>query len=245
MSSRAAGRHICGDREDADSRGTPDTLRHRSPSATSLRTAERTRTRLLRVILRAQFREVVMTEHVPRTDPTRGYFPRYSPDSMMFDNGVVAEPAGATNQPLHHTVVRTDNELTRAATQALGEEPGVPRGITLRVANGHITLEGCVQSFYERACAERALRFVDGVRAIENRITVKPVISASDIKLHIIEQLRAEVLDEAHAIEVHVQDGHVTISGTVHSSVERRTVEDSVRAAPGVQTVDNHLRVIG
>jgi osmotically-inducible protein OsmY len=186
-----------------------------------------------------------MSDRAPRTGPFRGYFPRYFPDPMMFDNGVVAEPSGSASVPVHRTVIRSDTELTRAAQQALGEEPGVPRGITLRVANGHLTLEGCADSFYQRACAERALRFVDGVRGIHNRITVKPVVSASDIKLHIVEQLQNEVLDQAHAIEVKVHDGHVTISGLVHSTAERRTVEDSVRAAPGVQTVDNQLRVGG
>jgi osmotically-inducible protein OsmY len=185
-----------------------------------------------------------MLDHPPRTGSARGYFPRYSADPMMFDNGVIAEPTGSGHVPNHRTVVRSDDELTRMAQQALLEEPGVPRGITMRVANGHLTLEGCVQSFYQRACAERALRFVDGVRSIENRITVKPDISASDIKLHIVEQLQAEVLDEAHSIEVHVQDGHVTISGTVHSMAGRRCIEESVRSAPGVQTVDNQLRVV-
>lgn len=172
-----------------------------------------------------------------------GCLPWYSTDPLMFDNGVVAEPAGSASVPIHRTVVRSDDELTRIAQQALLEEPGVPRGLTMRVANGHLTLEGCVQSFYQRACAERALRFVDGVHSINNQITVKPEISASDIKLHMVEQLQAHVLDEAHGIEVQVHDGHVTISGAVHSMTERRCVEESVRSAPGVQTVDNQLRV--
>jgi osmotically-inducible protein OsmY len=162
----------------------------------------------------------------------------------MFDNGVVAEPAVSASAPVHRIVVRSDDELTRMARQALLEEPGAPRGLTMRAANGHLTLEGCLQSFYQRAAAERALRFVDGVRSIENRITVKPDISASDIKLHIVEQLHAEVLEEAHGIEVQVHEGHVTISGTVHSMAGRRCIEESVRSAPGVQTVDNQLRVV-
>jgi osmotically-inducible protein OsmY len=185
-----------------------------------------------------------MPDHSPRTGIARGYFPRYSADPLMFDNGVVAEPAGSTGVPMHRRVTRPDDELLRMGQQALLEEAGVPEGITLRVASGHLTLEGCVQSFYQRAAAERALRFVDGVRSIENQITVKPVISASDIKLHIVEQLHAEVQEEAHGIEVQVHDGHVTISGTVHSMAGRRCIEESVRSAPGVQTVDNQLRVI-
>lgn len=184
-----------------------------------------------------------MPDHAPRTGSARGYFPRYSADPLMFDNGVVGEPAGSASLPVHRNIVRSDDELTRMAQQALLDEPGVPRGITMRVANGHLTLEGCAQSFYQRACAERALRFVDGVRSIDNQISVKPEISASDIKLHIVEQLQAEVLDEAHAIEVQVHEGHVTISGTVHSMAERRCIEESVRSAPGVLTVDNQLRV--
>jgi osmotically-inducible protein OsmY len=185
-----------------------------------------------------------MSDQPPRTGVARGYFPRYSSAPTMFDNGVVAEPAGSLSVPIHRTVVRADPELTQLVQQALLDEPGVPRSVTMRVANGHLTLEGCVQTFYQRACAERALRFVDGVRTIDNQITVKPDISVSDIKRHIVEQLQAEVLDEAHAIAVQVHEGHVTIRGTVHSMNERRCIEESVRSAPGVLTVDNQLRVI-
>ncbi len=186
-----------------------------------------------------------MSDHLPRTAAARACFPRYSSaDPLMFDNGVVGEAAGSASVPRHRTVVRSDDELVHLAQQALLDEPGVPRGVMMRVANGHLTLEGCVQTFYQRACAERALRFLDGVRSINNQIAVKPDISASGIKLHIVEQLQAEVLDGAHAIDVQVHDGHVTISGTVHSMNERRCVEDSVRSAPGVLTVDNQLRVL-
>ncbi len=184
-----------------------------------------------------------MSDQPPRAGLTRGYFPRYSAEPLMFDNGVVGHPTGSTSVPRSRTVVRADEELTRIAQRALLEEPDVPRGITMHVANGHLTLDGCVQTFYQRACVERALHFVDGVHSIDNRITVKPIVSASNIKLHILEQLQAEVLNEAYGIEVHVQESHVTISGAARSMAERRCVEDSVRSAPGVQTVDNQLRV--
>ena len=178
-----------------------------------------------------------------RPERTSPCFPRYYAETVMFDNGVVGKPSGSGTVAGQRMPTRSDDELRRDTQQALLEEPGVPRDVTVRVVNGRITLEGCAQTFYERACAERALRFGVGVRDFDNHIAVKPVISASNIKRHVLEELQAELLDDAVGVQVHVQDTHVTITGNARSMAERQCIENSVRSAPGVQTVDNQLRI--
>jgi osmotically-inducible protein OsmY len=161
-----------------------------------------------------------------RPERTRACFPRYHAERVMFDNGVVGKPAGSGSMTDRRMPTRSDDELLHDTQQALLEEPGVPRDVTVRVVNGRITL-----------------RFVVGVRDFDNHIAVKPVISASNIKRHVLEELQAELMDEAVGVQVHVQDTHVTITGNARSVAERRCIENSVRSAPGVQTVDNQLRV--
>ena len=118
--------------------------------------------------------------------------------------------------------------------RALHEEPDLPaEGLMVRAANGHVTLEGCVQSFYHRDCAERAARFVDGVRGLDNRIDVKAVVSAADIKRHVVDQLQYAVLAEARNLQVRAADGRVT---TAHSRPPRLARAKLCR-------VPRHLRI--
>ncbi|MNC89452.1 BON domain protein [compost metagenome] len=46
-------------------------------------------------------------------------------------------------------------------------------------------------------------------------------------------------------MEVTVNNGEVTLAGSVHSRDEKRQVEDIVEATPGVHDVHNNLRVGG
>ena len=65
------------------------------------------------------------------------------------------------------------------------------------------------------------------------------------------ERIREEICDrltddwhvDASEVEVVVNSGQVTLSGSVHSREEKRKAEDLVEAIPGVQDVHNNLRV--
>lgn len=66
---------------------------------------------------------------------------------------------------------RSDQELTRAAVNALRRDTRVPdERLKLRVNHGWITLEGTVDHRYQREAAEAALRRLMGLRHLENRI---------------------------------------------------------------------------
>lgn len=66
---------------------------------------------------------------------------------------------------------RSDQELTRAAVNALRRDTRVPdERLKLRVNHGWITLEGTVDHRYQREAAEEALRRLMGLRHLENRI---------------------------------------------------------------------------
>ena len=53
---------------------------------------------------------------------------------------------------------RIDPEIAEAAVQTLANRIDAPRGITVTVRDGHITLGGTVEWMYQRAAAERAVK---------------------------------------------------------------------------------------
>jgi osmotically-inducible protein OsmY len=74
---------------------------------------------------------------------------------------------------------RTDADIVRAAENALAWDVLVPRDrIKVTVENGVVSLEGEVESQYQRASAEQAVHRLTGLKAIFNQITVKPEVEA-------------------------------------------------------------------
>jgi osmotically-inducible protein OsmY len=58
--------------------------------------------------------------------------------------------------------------------EALTTSPHVPsrRQVRIEAAEGHVLLQGNVRSFFEKQMAQEAIRRVDGVQRIENRLEV-------------------------------------------------------------------------
>ena len=102
-------------------------------------------------------------------------FPPLSPPSLVkrtvFDNGVEAELGAIADRKC---VPRDDRELLAASMCALRDGLYVPKGVVVRVHHGTVVLDGRTSFYYERAAAECAVRFLDGVRTVENHILVEP-----------------------------------------------------------------------
>ncbi len=64
-----------------------------------------------------------------------------------------------------------------------------------------------------------------------------------DIKKDIIGQLSWDARVQASDIDVEVGEGQVVLSGSVPTYLARRTVEEDIRAIPGVQAIRNSLAV--
>jgi osmotically-inducible protein OsmY len=115
--------------------------------------------------------------------------------------------------------------------------------ISSTVADGWVTLEGTVDRSSQRTDAERAVRNLTGVRAVVNKIAVtaaQPV--AGDVRKSIEQALERRAEREAKRIQVDVREGIVTLTGSVHSWAERKSVVAAARFTPGVRNVEDHLR---
>jgi len=139
---------------------------------------------------------------------------------------------------------RSDTEIAAAAAAALKWNVSLGAcDIKTVVRQGWIILSGQVPFGYQRSAAERAVRYLIGVKGIINEITVKPVIKMIDVKHKIEDAFERQARLDAKNIDVHVLDDQITLRGTVHSWREKEDAARAAWAAPGVARVDNKLQV--
>jgi osmotically-inducible protein OsmY len=143
---------------------------------------------------------------------------------------------------------RTDTEIAQAAIAVLKWNAVVPADrITVTVANGWVTLNGTLEYYHQSAAAERAVRYLTGVKGVSNSILLQaPAVSLrpSDVAEKIEAAFKRSAEVDARRINVDTQDGKVILSGNVRSWAERQEAERAAWAAPGVTHVDDRLAVI-
>lgn len=143
------------------------------------------------------------------------------------------------------TNIRTDTEIAKAVRSALEWDVLVPdEKIRSTVSNGWVTLEGRVNTLREREDAERAVRRLAGVVGIIDRLEVEPQkVDLEELRLNIEDALERRAEREAEHLRVEVRDGQIDLWGRVHSWQEKRAVLGSIIHAPGVNRVNDHLRI--
>jgi osmotically-inducible protein OsmY len=112
------------------------------------------------------------------------------------------------------------------------------------VRGGWVTLEGKVDWGFQREAAEKAVRYLPGVRGVSNNIEVKPSALANNIPGRIKEALSWNVEVDARRIRIAAREGSVTLTGNVRSWAEKRQAQWTAWAVPGVVNVVNHIEVV-
>ena len=140
---------------------------------------------------------------------------------------------------------RTDTEIAHEVVNAFRWNVQVPDSrVKAKVENGWVTLEGDVDWYYQSTAAERAVRFLTGVRGVTNLLRIKPPkVSTFEVSEKIRNALRRSAELDAEHITVEAHDGQVTLRGKVRSFAERRDAEYAAWSAPGVTTVDDRITV--
>jgi osmotically-inducible protein OsmY len=140
---------------------------------------------------------------------------------------------------------RTDADIAHAVRSALEWDVFVQhQHIRTTVSQGVVTLEGTADYWSQREDAQRAIKNLEGVRGIINRIEVKPPVVPRDRMRHAIEAaLERHAEREARRVSLDIADGRVTVSGVVGSYGEREAVVGAIRGTPGVRAVDDNLRI--
>jgi osmotically-inducible protein OsmY len=139
---------------------------------------------------------------------------------------------------------RTDTELAHQVVNALSWDIEVPGTVKAKVEDGWVTLDGEVEWQYQRNAAERAVRYLTGVKGVANLVTIKTHASPYDVANRIKAALHRTAEAESKKVQVSAVDGKVTLTGTVRSWPERADVERAAWSASGVTAVDDRLAVV-
>lgn len=138
---------------------------------------------------------------------------------------------------------KTDEEVARAALDALKWSYSVPDGIKVTVDNGWVTLSGDAEWDFERNSAKNTVANLLGVRGVSNDIQLKNKILPTDVQTLIEDALKRSAENESQNITVTVTGSRVHLSGTVHSFSEMEDARIAAWSAPGVMSVEDNLKI--
>jgi osmotically-inducible protein OsmY len=138
---------------------------------------------------------------------------------------------------------KRDTEIAAIAASSLNAHVWVPTDIRVTVQNGWVTLKGVVNWDFQQKAATDSVRFLAGVKGVENDITVKPMARPHAVKEAIEKALVRNAEVDAGNVIVAAAGGAVTLSGSVRSWGEKYQADTAAWNAPGVDNVQNDINV--
>lgn len=133
-----------------------------------------------------------------------------------------------------------DQVLRRDIAQALLDDPAADRyELDIDVEDGQVTLRGTVESYVERMHSQRVAEGVRGVRSVDNEVVIgyETVRSDSEMEADVQARLRWDALIDDRLVDAEVDQGRVSLTGTVGSAAERRRALNDAWVL-GVRDVD-------
>jgi len=141
---------------------------------------------------------------------------------------------------------RTDSDIQRDALDELTWDAAVDaRNLGVTVAGGIVTITGQVGAYAQKREAERLAEMIPGVKEVIVKIDVITARAVADAELSVAVHNAlnwAAYLPDA-AVSARVEEGWVTLSGTVQWGFQRQNAEDAVRYMKGVTGLTNAITV--
>jgi len=144
--------------------------------------------------------------------------------------------------------MKTDAQLKTDVTNELEWDPSInAANVGVSAKGGVVTLTGHLDTFAEKYAIERAVKRVEGVRAVAIELDVKlaPRHKRSDSEIAAAAEsaFKWSVFVPADRLRVTVDAGWVTLTGEVDWEYQRSNAEKAVRALTGVLGVTNSITI--
>jgi len=142
--------------------------------------------------------------------------------------------------------MKTDSQIQQDVTHELQWDAAIDStDINVSVDNGLVTLEGQVNSYPEKWEAEKAVQRIAGVKALVVKLAVTPLDQRSDED---IARAAESALSWASylakdSIKIQVENGWLTLSGTVPWDYQRQNAARAVRYLTGVKGVSDEIKI--
>ena len=149
---------------------------------------------------------------------------------------------------------RAGDRLVREVRHELVMLPyyGVFDDLSYRVDGDTVTLMGYVTRPTLKSDAENVVKSIEGVGRVNNQIKVLPLSPNDDlIRLAVYRSIFGQAgldrysLQAVPPIHIIVENGHVTLKGTVASQGDKNIINVRANAVPNVFSVTNNLQVEG
>lgn len=142
--------------------------------------------------------------------------------------------------------MKTDADIKRDVEAELAWDPAIKAsGIGVAVKDGVVSLGGHLETYSEKWAVEKALRRVQGVKAIalelDVRLSPDHVRSDTDIAQAAETALKWHTLVPVDAVRLTVDNGWITLQGDLDWDFQRKSVEKAVRHLKGVVGVSNEV----
>jgi len=190
-----------------------------------------------RIVVSAKDGRVTLTGSVPTY---------YQAVRAANDVQTVGGVSGLDNQLLVGLVggALTDADMAVAAAAALDDDKFVPKGaVSAEVLDGFVTLHGEVRHHYQRQAAEYAVSKVDGVRGVDDNVTLTTEPIPSDVANRIDKAFQRSAIIDDSLITVSNDGPTIYLDGKVGSWNAKQEAEDTAWDAPGVKQVIDRLEI--
>jgi len=144
--------------------------------------------------------------------------------------------------------MKTDLEIQNDVMEELKWEPFLNSAeIGVSVKNGIVSLSGIVDTYAKKITAEKAAKRIDGVKAVAEELEVKLSDSGwrDDIEVAeaILNTLKWQTSVDEDQIKIKVENGWVTLEGTVNWLFEKNKITELVENLLGVRGITCLIKV--
>jgi len=144
----------------------------------------------------------------------------------------------------------TNTTIEDDIRSALILDPRIPEPAEIAVSSedGTVTLRGTVGSFNQRRAAVKDTREIDGVYEVHDELQVRLLDEArredAEIRGISLQILMWDIEVPSESIDVKVEDGWITLTGTVSYQFESDAAFEDLASLYGVFGITNELKVI-